>query len=56
MSIEEAKNYYGEELCNLLIKIYDFCKQDGYINFTINTEEEIEPQVLEFLKQNNLDN
>lgn len=29
---------------------------DEYITFIINTEEEIEPQVLEFLKQNNLDN
>lgn len=29
---------------------------DEYINFTINTESEIEKQVLDFLKQNNLDN
>ena len=29
---------------------------DEFINFIINTEEEIIPQVLDFLKQNNLDN
>ena len=29
---------------------------DEYINYTINTEKEIDTQVLDFLKQNNLDN
>ncbi len=38
MSIEEAKNYYGEELCNLLIKIYNFCKQSGYIIYQHATD------------------
>ena len=38
MSIEEAKKNYGEELCNLLIKIYDFCKQSGYIIYQHATD------------------
>ena len=38
MSIEEAKNYYGEELCNLLIKIYNFCRQSGYIIYQHATD------------------
>lgn len=38
MSIEEAKSYYGEELCNLLIRIYDFCGQSGYIIYQHATD------------------
>ena len=38
MSIEEAKAYYGEELCNLLTKIYNFCKRSGYIIYQHATD------------------
>ena len=38
MSYEEAKEYYGEELCNLLIKIYDFCKKSGYVIYQHATD------------------
>ncbi len=34
MSYEEAKEYYGEELCNLLIKIYSFCKKKWVCNIS----------------------
>ena len=47
MSIEEAKNYYGEELCNLLIKIYDFCKQDGYIIYQHATDLDSANNIME---------
>lgn len=38
MSYEEAKEYYGEELCNLLIKIYDFCKKSEYVIYQHATD------------------
>lgn len=38
MSYEEAKEYYGEELCNLLIKIYSFCKKSGYVIYQHATD------------------
>ena len=38
MNYEEAKEYYGEELCNLLIKIYNFCKQSGYVIYQHATD------------------
>lgn len=38
MNYEEAKEYYGEELCNLLIKIFDFCKQSGYVIYQHATD------------------
>lgn len=38
MSYEEAKEYYGEELCNLLIKIYDFCKKSGDVIYQHATD------------------
>ena len=47
MSIEETKNYYGEELCNLLIKIYDFCKQDGYIIYQHATDLDSANNIME---------
>lgn len=40
MSLDEAKKYYGEKLCNLLIKIYDFCKQSEYIIYQHATDIE----------------
>jgi hypothetical protein len=38
MSYEEAKEFYGEEICNLLIKIYNFCKQSGYVIYQHATD------------------
>ena len=38
MSIEKTKKYYYKKLCNLLIKIYDFCKQSGYIIYQHATD------------------
>ncbi len=40
MNYEEAKEYYGDELCNLLIKIYNFCKQSGYVIYQHATDLE----------------
>lgn len=34
----EAKLYYGEELCNLIKKIYDFCRKDGYLIYQHATD------------------
>ena len=36
--IQWAKEYYGEELCNLLVKIYDFCKKSGYVIYQHATD------------------
>ena len=38
MNYEKAKEYYGEGLCNLLIKIYNFCKQSGYVIYQHATD------------------
>ena len=38
VNYEEAKEYYGDELCNLLIKIYNFCKQSGYVIYQHDTD------------------
>lgn len=40
VNYEEAKEYYGDELCNLLIKIYNFCKQSGYVIYQHATDLE----------------
>ena len=38
MNYEEAKEYYGEKLYKLLIKIYNFCKQSGYVIYQHATD------------------
>ena len=38
LNYEEAQIYYGEELYNLLIKIYNFCKNNGYIIYQHATD------------------
>ncbi len=35
---EEARLYYGDELCNLIQKIYEFCKKSGYIIYQHATD------------------
>ena len=40
VNYEEAKEYYCDELCNLLIKIYNFCKQSGYVIYQHATDLE----------------
>lgn len=37
---EEARSYYGDKLCNLIQKIYEFCKNSGYIIYQHATDVE----------------
>ena len=50
MNYEEAKEYYGEELCNLLIKIFDFCKQSGYVIYQHATDLDSANSIMKKLK------
>ncbi len=37
---EEVRAYYGEKLCNLIKKIYEFCQKAGYIIYQHATDVE----------------
>lgn len=37
---EEARSYYGDKLCNLIKKIYEFCQKSGYIIYQHATDTE----------------
>lgn len=46
MSIDEAKDYFGEDVCDLVIKIYDFCRKNGYRIYQHVTDQEYADDIM----------
>lgn len=47
MTYEEALNYYGEDCCNILKRIFNFCKNNNYIIYQHATNVESANNIIE---------